>query len=401
MHNHFGNTMSQVQPAPTASRRRPARRATALLLVGVAALASGGCGKGKPKGAQRSAPEVSVVTAHVETVPLTREVVGRLAPTRVAQVQARVAGIILKRVYTEGSDVKAGQVLFQIDPAPLRAALHAQEAALAMAQANAANARQTATRDRHLAAKQLISQQTLDDALANARTTAAAVKQAKANVETAQLNLGYATVTAPISGRAGRALVTEGALVGQGQATELTTVEQIDPIYINFSQSVGELQQLERGNTGTPAANPKATLQVLMPDGTPYPHQGHLDFSDISVDPNTGAISLRGIIPNPDHRLLPGMFVSVKMTFGQLPHAFLLPQACVQRDQKGAYVLVVGKDGTVARREVKTHGLTRTDWVVTGALHDGDRVIVDGIQKVRSGAKAKAVPAAGDNGAKR
>ncbi|MGD2113368.1 MAG: efflux RND transporter periplasmic adaptor subunit, partial [Gammaproteobacteria bacterium] len=237
-------------------------------------------------------PEVTVIEVQPGAVPLTRELVGRLAPTRVAEVRARVAGIILERVYREGTDVTQGEVLYRIDPAPLEAELHAREAALARARADAANAAATARRFRELAEKQLISTQDLDDALASERSTAAAVKQALADVESAQLDLGYATVTAPIAGRAGRSRVTEGALVGQGEATWLTTIEQIDPLYVNFSVSVTELRELQGGATAQEAAR----VEVRLPDGTPYPQAGTLDYSDLAVDPGTGAMSLRAVL---------------------------------------------------------------------------------------------------------
>jgi membrane fusion protein (multidrug efflux system) len=362
------------------------------------------CAKQTAENPKPPPPEVAVVTAHTQSVPLTRELVGRLASTRIAQVRARVAGIILKRVYTEGTDVKQGQVLFRIDPAPLEAALHAQQAALAKTQADATNAALTAKRYTELRGKGLISQQDLDTARAAERTTAAAVKQAQANVESAKLDLGYATVTAPIAGRAGRALVTEGALVGQGEATELTTVEQIDPIYVNFSQSVTQMQSLRQAavqDRDTPGDENKAKVEVILPDATVFPHAGSVDFSDLAVDPGTGAVSLRAILPNPERRLLPGMFVTLRLTLGRLEQAFLLPQAVVQRDDEGAYVLVVGKDGKVEQRRIETHGMTRADWIITGKLADGDQVIVSGIQKVQPGATAKAVPAAEDeNGVK-
>ncbi len=335
-------------------------------------------------------PEVAVIEVHPQTVPLTRELVGRLAPTRVAQVRARVAGIILERAYKEGTDVEQGEVLYLIDPAPLEAALHAQEAALARARADAANAAAIAKRYRELAQKQLISTQDLDNALATERSTAAAVKQAQADVESARLDLGYATVTAPIAGRAGRALVTEGALVGQGEATELTTIEQIDPIYVNFSQSVAELRELR----GTATAQHPARVDVLLPDGTPYPQAGTLDFSDLAVDPGTGAVSLRAVLSNPDRSLLPGMFVNLRLTTGAIDAAFVLPQAAVARDDQGAYVLAVDADGKVAQRRLQTHGMTPTGWIVTGDLANGDRVIVEGLQKVQPGGTATAVPAA-------
>jgi membrane fusion protein (multidrug efflux system) len=335
-------------------------------------------------------PEVAVIEVHPQAVPLTRELVGRLAPTRVAQVRARVAGIILERVYKEGTDVAQGEVLYLIDPAPLKAALHAREAALARAQADAANAAAIAKRYRELAQNHLISKQDLDSALATERSTAAAVKQAQADVESARLDLGYATVTAPIAGRAGRALVTEGALVGQGEATRLTTIEQIDPVYVNFSQSVSELRELQ----GPANSRQPVQVDVLLPDGTPYPQAGTLDFSDLAVDPGTGAVSLRAVLPNPGRALLPGMFVKLRLTTGMIHDAFVVSQAAVARDVQGAYVLVVGADGKVAQRRLQIHGMTRTGWIVTGDLGDGDRVIVEGLQKVQPGGMATAVPSA-------
>jgi len=359
-----------------------------LLCVGVFLPALGG--RAEPPAGQNPPPppEVSVVTVSAQSVPLTRDTVGRLASTRVAQVRARVAGIILKRTYSEGTDVQAGKVLFQIDPAPLEAALHVAQASLAKAEADATNAALVAKRYAELRTKNLLAQQDLDTARANERTTAAVVKQAQANLEIARLNLGYATVTAPIAGRAGRARVTEGALVGQGDTTELTTVEQIDPIYVNFSQSISEIAQLQ-DTTTQDRAPPKRKIEILLPDGTLYQNAGILDFSDLAVIPSTGTISLRGILPNPDHRLLPGMFVSVRITVAALSHAFLLPQAAVQRDNVGAYTLVVNGSGKVEQRRIETHAMTRTDWAVTGKLADGDQVVMEGLQKARPGADVK------------
>jgi membrane fusion protein (multidrug efflux system) len=374
---------------------KPSLSRTLLLGAGVLTLVA--CGKSAPKAPpHRPPPQVSAITVQSQTVPLTRQVVGRLAATRVAQVRARVAGIVLKRTYTEGTDVKAGQVLFELDPAPLQATLHARQAALAKAEADAANAATTAKRYRELYAKKLLSPQDLDTALANARSTAAAVKQAQADVESARLNLGYATVTAPIAGRAGRALVSEGALVGQGEATELTTVEQIDPIYVNFTESADELRRLE----AVAGAAHSAKVEVLTADGRPYPHAGTIDFTGVDVDPSTGTVSLRAVLPNPQHRLLPGMFVTARLTMGRLQHAYLLPQAAVLRDGHGAYVLVVDSGGKVAQRRMQTHGMTRTDWIATGKLQAGDRVIVEGLQKVRPGTPATVAPAAGNGPAK-
>lgn len=359
------------------------------------ALAAAGCGKAPQKQMQMPPPEVGVVVAKAQAVPLTRDLVGRLSATRTADVRARVAGVLQKRAYTEGTDVKQGQLLFQIDPAPLKAALDAQLANLAAAKATYTNNHVAAERARSIADKGLMSKTDLDNALAAERTAAAAVQQAQANVETARINLGYASVTAPISGRAGQQQVTEGALVGQGEATLLTTIEQIDPIYVNFSQAVGELDALRRaqagGHVALDAAN-KAKVDILLPDGTAYAHSGTLDFSDTAVDAATGAVSLRGIVPNPDHLLLPGMYVSLRLTLGEITQAYLIPQAALQRDPTGAYVFVVGSDGKVAQKRIAADAQQGGDFVVTSGLDDGDQVIVSGVLHVHAGAPAKAVP---------
>jgi membrane fusion protein (multidrug efflux system) len=264
-------------------------------------------------------PQVAFVSAHQEEVPLMRELVGRLSATRQADVRARVAGVLLKRVYTEGADVKQGESLFIIDPTPLKATLDAQLANLASAQATAANAKVLARRTHDLAPQHFVSRNDIDNADAADRTAAAAVQQSQANVELARINLGYANVTAPISGRASQQQVTEGALVGQTEATLLTTVEQIDPIYVNFSQAVGDLDRLRRAQTSgrVQLVDPnKAQVELTLPDGSRYAKSGTLDFSDAAVDSATGAVSLRAIVPNPDHTLLPGMFVNVRVTSG-------------------------------------------------------------------------------------
>ena len=340
-------------------------------------------------------PEVGVVAVRAQSVPLTREAAGRLSATRVADVRARVAGVLQKRLYEEGSEVKEGQLLFQIDPAPLRAALAAAEAALEQAQANAINARVVAKRNRELAKKGLVSQAELDDAEANERSTAALVSQAKANVESARINLGYASVRAPISGRSGQQRVTEGALVGEGEATLLTTIEQIDPIYVNFDQPASEINRLRRAQASGDVKlvdRNKAQVEIIFQDGTPYPHAGTLDFADFSVNPTTGALAFRGTVPNPERLLLPGMYVNVRLTVGELNNAFLVPQAAVQRDGQGAFVLVAGKDGTVAMKRINTVAVNGTNWVVDVGLEDGDQIIVSGIQKARPGGKVKPVP---------
>jgi membrane fusion protein (multidrug efflux system) len=368
---------------------RPALACLATLLL------AGGCARSGAPPAPPP-PQVGFVAVHAQPVPLTHNLVGRLSATRSADVRARVAGVLLKRLYKEGSDVKAGQPLFLIDPAPLRAALDGALAALAQAEANAANAHVTAQRSRELMPSGLVSRSDLDNAEAAERSTAASVGQAKAAVGTARINLGYATVTAPISGRAGQQGVTEGALVGQGAATLLTTIDQIDPIYVNFDQPAVDIERLRRAQAAgnlTVAQGRELSVQVILPDGTPYAHTGTLDFLDISVDPATGAVALRGIIPNPDHQLLPGLFVGVRLTSGEVNRGFLVPQAGLQRDAQGPYVLVAGPDNKVVQKRVATETLEGPDWIVTAGLADGDRVIVSGTQRASPGTTVAAVPA--------
>ncbi|MBS0583454.1 MAG: efflux RND transporter periplasmic adaptor subunit [Proteobacteria bacterium] len=365
-----------------------------LVLFSAAIVSAAGCGKSEQQ-QKPPPPEVGVVTAQATSVPLVQELVGRLSSVRSADVRARVAGVLQKRVYTEGSDVKEGQVLFQIDPAPLQATLNAQLANLASAQATYTNARVAAERARSVGAKGLLSKSDVDNANAAERTAAATVKQAQANVESAKINLGYANVTAPISGRAGQQQVTEGALVGQGEATLLTRIDQIDPLYVNFSQAVGTLDAVRRsaasGSVQLFEQN-KAKIDLLLPDGSAYPESGTLDFSDTAVDAATGAVTLRGIVPNSHHALLPGMYVSVHLTLGELKHAWLVPQLAVQRDNAGPYVLVVGQDGKVAQKRISADTLRGTDWIATGGLTDGDQIIVSGLQKAKVDAPAKASP---------
>lgn len=371
---------------------------SALTCAGIAAIAAiaTGCGKSQPQQQQQTPPpEVGVVVAKADAVPLRQDLVGRLSALRSADVRARVAGILQKRVYTEGSDVKEGELMFQIDPAPLRATLNAQLANLAAAQATYRNAHVAAERARSVGAKGLISRADVDNADAAERTAAAAVKQAQANVESARINLGYANVTAPISGRSGKQQVTEGALVGQGEATLLTTIDQVDPLYVNFSQAVGVLDEVRRAAASGQVAlaeKNKAKIVLTLPDGSAYDRPGSLDFSDTAVDASTGAVTLRGIVPNPDHALLPGMFVNVKLELGELKHAWLVPQLAVQRDAQGVFVMAVGADGNVVQKHVTTDRLDGSNWIVTDGLADGDQIVVSGLQKVKPGAPAKATP---------
>ena len=366
------------------------------LFLGVAVLAASvtACGKGD-QGFTMPTPEVGVVVAHAGPVQITRDVVGRLSPTRASDVRARVPGVLLKRLYQEGTDVREGQVLFQIDPAPLRAALQAAEASLVQAEANAANAHVLAERYRGLVGSGAIAKSDLDTAEANERSTAAQVLQAKANLATARINFGYATVRAPIAGRAGQQQVTEGALVGQTEPTLLTTIEQVDPMYVNFDQPAAEVQRLRRaqdeGNV-TLVSRDRAQVQLITAEGAPYGEVGTLDFSDVSVDPDTGALAFRGVIPNADRRLLPGMFVNVRVTIGQLNKGFLVPQVAVMTDANGTFVQVVNAEEKVEQRRVETAGTRADKWVVTSGLKDGDRIVVSGIQRAPVGSQVKIVP---------
>jgi membrane fusion protein (multidrug efflux system) len=364
-----------------------------LVIVSTVPALLGGCAKA-PAPMVLPPPQVAVVTAQQQDVPLVRDLVGRLSPTRQADVRARVAGVLLKRVYTEGADVTQGQSMFVIDPTPLKAALDAQLANLASAQATAANAKVSAQRAQDLAPQHYISRNDLDTAVATDRTAAAAVLQSQANVELARINLGYANVTAPISGRAGQQQVTEGALVGQGEATMLTTVEQIDPIYVNFSQAVADLDRLRRAQTSGHVqlvAQNQAQVELGLPDGSRYAHSGTLDFSDAAVDSATGSVTLRAIVPNPDHTLLPGMFVNVRVTSGAQA-AFRIPAAAVQRDDTGFFVMTVDADDKAAVKRITTDRLDGDVWIVTGGIATGDRIIVSGLQQTRPGGAVKPSP---------
>ena len=366
---------------------------SASLLV-VAALTA--CGD-KPAGPAGGMPpaEVGVVTVTPGPLAITTELPGRLEGTRTAEVRARVEGIVKERVYREGSDVKAGAVLFHIDPAPFQAQLASAQAALARAEATAAASRQKAERYGPLVGVNAISKQEYDEAVAAARQADAEVAAARAGVTTAQLNLGYATVTAPISGRVGRALVTEGALVGRGEATPLATVEQVDPMRVTFTQPADEVfklkQAVEAGQLKG-VSGQEAAVTLLRGDGSAYPHPGKLLFSDMAVDPTSGAITLRAEFPNPKRELLSGVFVRVRINQAVNERAITVPQRALQRSGQGASVMVVGADGKVAVVPVQV-GVARGDqWVINSGLKGGEQVIVEGLQKVRPGAPAKAIP---------
>ena len=374
------------------SRIAKRRAGGALLVAAAASLAA--CGSSGKSAPQAAPPPVTVVAVEPQQVALTSSFTGRLSAYREANVLARVSGVLLRRLYKEGTEVKTAQPLFEIDSAPYQAALDAAVAALAQARASAVNAHANAQRDRDLISSHLVSEQQLDTDEATERSTAAAVKQAQANVESARINLGYTDVTSPIAGIAGEQQVTEGALVGQGTPTLLTTVDQMDPIYVNFDEPATQIEQLtseqQSGNV-IAASGDEAKVQLTLPDGTPYGVPGVLDFHAVTVDPSTGTAALRGILPNPDHALLPGMYVNVLVTVGFAQHAFLVPQAALQRDNQGAYVLTVGTDDTVVKKRVQTEGASGVDWIVSSGLAAGDRVIVAGIQSATPGAKVAAI----------
>ena len=370
---------------------KPTLSRTPMLCLALLSLCA--CGKGKSDApVQPPPPEVGVLTVQPQNSPLTQDLVGRLAPFRSADVRARVAGVLLKRNYTEGTDVKQGQLLFQIDPAPLKAELAASLAALAQAQATYTNNKITAQRVGDLAPKGYVSKADVDNAGAAERTSAAATQAARAKVQSARINLGYADVTAPIAGRAGQQQVTEGALVGNGEATLLTTIEQIDRLYVNFTMSVAQMEQMRSAQTAgnvTLAAPNTASVQVTLPDGSTYAQPGVINFSDTSVNPATGSVNLRATIPNPQQHLLPGMYVTLQANLGEQHKVFLVPQQALQRDTTGAFLLTVGGDNKVVRKEVETSDLRDGNWIIKDGLSAGDKVVVSGVQNAKAGEPVK------------
>lgn len=357
----------------------------------VSALFVVACGNNGPP-PEMPPPEVGVVVVHAGPVPIVREASGRLAPTRASDVRARVPGVLQKRLYKEGSLVKEGDLLVQIDPAPYRAQLAQATANLEQAEASATNAKVAATRNRELAQRQLISRMQLDDSEALERSTAAQVSAARAQVQSARINLGYANVTAPISGRASQLRVLEGALVGQGEATLLTTIEQIDPLYVYFDQPGTDFERFMRAQAAGAvqiSQGNEAEVRIVRSDGTEHPQVGRLVFSDSSVNPTTGAVAFRGVVPNPDGALLPGMFVNVRLSAGVLNKGFRVPQLALLRDGQGPYVLTVGADGTVQQKRVDTVAVVDNDWVIASGIEDGDQVIVSGMQMAQPGGKVR------------
>jgi len=341
-------------------------------------------------------PEVAVVTVQPEKATLTTELPGRTSAYLVAEVRPQVSGIIQKRLFTEGSEVKAGQVLYQIDPAPFQATLDNAKAALGRAEANLPAIRLRAERIRELLVDKAVSRQDYDDAAAALMQVEADVLYWKATVESARINQGYTRITAPISGRIGKSNVTEGALVTAHQPVSLSTIQQLDPIYVDVTQSTADQLRLERGleagrlNQDGMNQN-KVTL--ILEDGTKYPLKGTFQFRDVSVDSTTGSVILRVVFPNPKHILLPGMFIRAEVREGVNKQAILIPQQAVSRDLKGNPVaLIVNGEGKVAQRMLTLDRAIGDKWLVSAGLASGERVIVEGMQKARPGAAVKVVP---------
>jgi membrane fusion protein (multidrug efflux system) len=375
------------------------QRTLALSALGLAALLVG-CG---PKAAAPAGPpggmppaEVGVVTVTPGDVGLITELPGRLEASRVAQIRARVAGIVQKRLFREGGDVKAGQPLFEIDASPYQATYASAQANLAKAEANLMQASALAKRFKPLAAAKAISEQEFVASQAAQKQAEADVAIGKAAVQSARINVNYAAVTAPISGRIGRALVTEGALVGQGEATPLAVIQQTNPMFVNFTQSAGDVMKLQQamqaGQLKRANGTQAASVKLMLEDGTEYARTGKLLFTDLTVDATTGQITLRAEVPNPDGVLLPGLYVRVLLEQSQVSNAITLPQQAVTRSSKGDSVMVVDADGKAAPRTIKVGGQQNGKWVVLDGLKAGDQVMVDGFQKLRGGAPVKAVP---------
>ncbi len=363
----------------------------------VAGMIVTGCGK-KSNGTPPPSgpPEVGVVTVQPQRVELMTELPGRTSPHLIAEVRPQVSGIVQKRLFTEGSDVKAGQVLYQIDPSTYQAAFASARAAQSRAEANFIPARLKEERFRDLVKINAVSQQDYDDANAALKQAEADVASAKAAVETARINLAYTKVTAPISGRIGRSTVTDGALVTASQAAPLATIQQLSSMYVDVTQSSAELLKLKQNLASGLLKNSgaaQAQVKLLLEDGSPYPLSGTMKFSEVTVDQSTGSITLRAVFPNPKQTLLPGMFVRAIVEEGVSPQAILVPQRGVSRNPKGeATAMVVGAENKVEPRIIKVVRTVGDSWLVSDGLKAGDRVIIEGIQRAKPGTQVKAVP---------
>jgi membrane fusion protein (multidrug efflux system) len=363
----------------------------ALMALGLAA-----CSEGQTVTSSPPAAEVSVVTVTPQPRRLMRELPGRIAPTRIAEVRARVSGIVVERPFNQGADVAAGDVLYRIDPAPFEVELQAQEAALAKAEAVLTQAKQQAERTQTLAQGQNASRVQLETAIANLRQAEADVAARRAEVTRAKLNLDYATVRAPIGGRVGRAMVTEGALVGQNEATHLATVQHLDTVYADFTQSISDMIELRRALESGDLeriAPESLVVRLKLDDDTIYAHPGRLLFSEATVDNGTGQVRLRAEFPNTNKELLPGMYVRVLIEQGVDSDSLAVPQQAVQRSLSGgSEVFVVDQENTVTLTEVRTGSIIDDSWLVLDGLKSGDRVVVEGFQKISNGSKVAPAP---------
>ncbi len=391
--SRIANPSEPRRPKPAAPWR------TALVAL-VGGLVLTGCNR-QPQAPPQAMPEVAAITVTTQQVVLTTELPGRTAPYLIAEIRPQVNGLVQKRLFTEGADVKQGQELYQIDPAPFQAALENAKAALGRSEASLPAIRSRADRFKQALAEKAVSQQDYDDADAALKQALADVEYWKAMVTTAGINLGYARVTSPISGRIGKSTVTDGAIVTAYQPTPLTTIQQLDPIYVDVTQSANELLRLQRwlkrgqlNSAGTSASK----VRLILGDGTPYPLEGELQFRDVSVDPTTASVTLRMVFPNPEGVLLPGMYVRALLKEGVNEAALLIPQQTVARNPKGnPYVMLVNAEGKVEQRQLTLERAIGDQWLVSGGLTPGDRVIVEGLQKVRPGVPVKVV-APGESG---
>ncbi|MGV0985912.1 MAG: efflux RND transporter periplasmic adaptor subunit [Limnohabitans sp.] len=389
-----------VQPRPALRTSTSPRHLPIATLALTCAMLLTACGKEQQGPGQMPPPPVGVVTVAPTSVPIEMELSGRLEPIRTAQVRARVTGVVQKRLFTEGAVVQAGQSLYRIDPAPYQAALESAQAAQAKADAALAQAQSTLERNRPLAESKMISALAWDGTQATHRAAQADLAAAKAAVQQARLNVEYASVLAPINGRIGRSLVTEGALVSQAEATQLTTIQQVDTLMANFTQSASEAMRIQRAiASGNLKGSTSAQVKVLLDDGSVYPLPGRLMFADIAVDPGTGQVTLRAEVPNPKGELLPGLFIKVRLQVARSEQAMVLPQQAVTRGTSEDTVLVVGADSQVSKRPVQLGGMlgdasnpAGPQWIITGGLKSGEQVVVDGFQKIRPKAPVKPVP---------
>ncbi|WP_420213859.1 efflux RND transporter periplasmic adaptor subunit [Janthinobacterium fluminis] len=376
----------------------PSRRVAGTLAAVCATLIVAGCNKAPAGAPPAKVPEVGVFTVTTQALSMTTELPGRTAAYQVAEVRPQVGGLIQKRLFVEGADVKAGTALYQIDPASYQAAYNAAKAALNKAKANLLTSGPKVARYKELVAIEGVSRQDYDDAVAASEQAKADVESATAALEAASINLRYTNVFAPIGGRIGRSNVTPGALVTANQATALTTVQQLDPIYVDVTQSSNDLLRLKREmDSGSlkKAGSGQARVTLLLADGSKYAEAGKLQFSDVSVDPGTGNVTLRALFPNPKGDLLPGMYVRAVLENGLNDSAIVVPQQGVTRNPKGqATALVLNPEGKVEQRILTTARTLGDKWLVTSGLAAGDRVIVEGVQKVKPGAQANVAAAA-------